>query len=112
MLKRIPLGTNAVPARAGQPATEITYAEVLREVLFAGGPQGLPTPQLLTSLEVWEVIKAAAGKPHVLLSEAQFRHLSARLGVFRWGAGSEEAARFVLDIQEAATVDPNQEPAP
>lgn len=107
-MKRIPLGTIHLPARGGQPPAEITYVETLREILFAGGRDGLTTAQMLTSLEAWQMIKAAADFPSVLLEEAQYQHLVQRLEAFRWAGGGEEAAAFVLAIRNAETVNLNK----
>ena len=109
-MRLISLGTIVMPARGGQPSAEIGYAEVLREVLFAGGRDGLATPQLMASMDVWDRIKAAGGRPSVLLEEAEWKHLCARLEIFRWGVAGEEAAQFVRAVREAAVVDPNAEP--
>lgn len=106
-MKRIPLNVITVPARNGQPEVRIAYDEVVREVLYAGGRQGLPTRALLLSDDVWSVVRSAQGRPFVLLEDAHYKHLMARLDVFTWGSGSEGAAKFCRDLEAAETVDPN-----
>lgn len=111
MLRRIILGSLSLPPRKGAPPADISCAEVLHEVLFAGGPQGLPTRDLKASFDVWQIIKAAEAKPSVLISDAHHKHLLRRLDAFVWGTGHEDMARFVLAIEQAPSVDPNEEPA-
>lgn len=106
-MRRIPLGPIVIPARAGQPATTIGSDELLREILMAGGERGLTTPELLTSIDVWTIIKANAGQPAVLLEEDQYRYLIGRLGGFRWGHATEDAAAFVRALQTAEQFNPN-----
>jgi len=102
-MKKIPLKTITFPARGSVAGGEVFYTDVLKEVLFSGGKEGMSTGKMVAAMEVWAPIKAAIGKEFVLLEEAEYRQLLQQLNVFLWASGSEEVMTFISDVQNAET---------
>ena len=104
----IPLRTAEMmlPGPGGQPrAAKFDYAETIREVLMSAPPgRGVSTAEAMKSFEVWLKVAKQRQNPTVLLEDADFAVLTARLEGFSWAFFNEECAAFVRAIREAPVV--------
>jgi hypothetical protein len=77
----------------------ISYAALVRLVLLTPPPNGHNADDVVKAIEVWEPIKKvidAHGK-QVLLSDADYQFLLARLNAFPWG-GTPDTQQAIADF--------------
>jgi len=109
-MRSIPLLTvdMMLPGPGGQARlAKFDYAETIREVLLSA-PQGrgVSTAEAMKGFEVWLKVaeQRRQSRTAILLEDADYAVLKARLEGFSWAYFNEECAAFVHAIREALTV--------
>ncbi len=95
-----------LPGPGGQARlAKFDYSETIREVLLSA-PQGrgVSTADAMKGFETWLKVAEQRGRPVVLLEDADYATLKARLEQFSWAYFTEECAAFVRAIRDAPAV--------
>lgn len=106
MARSIPLKTVELSTYDQSSNGSVSYAELLLGVLRANQPGGFSADELLEVLAVADEVKTAAdgGRDAVLLEDAQYAVLAARVNSFRFAVAHEAVGQFIRDVREAETV--------
>lgn len=97
-----------LPGPGGQPrAASFDYADTIREVLLSAAPgRGVSTAEAMKGFEVWLKVaeQRQLQRATLLLEDADYAILKARLEAFTWAYFNEQCAAFVRAIRDAAPV--------
>lgn len=109
-MRSIPLLTVdlSLPGGGGDPRSfKFDYADTIREVLLSAPPgRGVSTADAMKGFEVWLKIadQRRNKRATLLLEDADYAILKARLESFTWAYFNEQCADFVHAIRDAAVV--------
>lgn len=85
----------------------LDYGETIREVLLAAQPgRGIATAEAMKGYETWTRIAPAAraGDTSVMIEEADYKQLLAKLEAFTWAFFNEATADFVMALRAAPEI--------
>lgn len=76
--------------------------------VLAMKPDGMDMQELRQCLRVLDAVKAAEGKAHIFLDDADWSYLVQRLDVHRWRIPSHGFEKFDGMVRTAEKFDPNE----
>jgi hypothetical protein len=95
-----------LPGPGGQPrAAKLDYADTIREVLLSAPPgRGVSTAEAMKGFEIWLKVSEQRKNELVMLEDADYAVLKARLESFTWAYFTEACAEFVRAVRDASIV--------